>query len=479
MTPDLAGTVENRRFGWWLVSGLAGISCLAMWSQAYWLWLLPAAGIVVGWLVVDFRWFYYVLFASLPFSIEVLLPGGLGTDLPSEPLMWLLCLATIIHLLYSSDRLAPGFIRHPVSLLLVVHWLWISLVTIAAVDTVIAFKFLLAKSWYIIVFFMLTGFIVHSYQQWTRVVRWLIYALALVTLYVQIRHASSGFSFESINFKVGPFFRNHVNFGCILVLALPYVWILYRNSSKQKWLWLLLLAFFGWAIYFSYTRAAYVAVLVSMAGMLIVHYRQFWLALALTVLIACAGLFYFLSDNRFLDFAPDFNKTITHTQFESLISATAKGQDISTMERIYRWVAGIYMIGEKPLTGFGPGNFYPQYKAYTLNSFKTYVSDNPDKSGIHSYYLMTTVEQGLPGLVIFLGLNAFVLLICQHYYHKITIREDRILLLGTSGSLFAIYTILLLNDMLETDKVGTFYFFNLAIITILAGKYSYKTRATS
>lgn len=479
MSPNLPTLVSHRRISWWLVISLAGFSWLTVWSQAYWLWLLPATGLVIGWIIVDFRWFYFGLMASLPFSIEILLPGGLGTDIPSEPLMWLLCLVTIIHQIYSSDRLAPGFIKHPVSLLIAVHWLWIILVTITAVDVLIALKFLLAKSWYIIVFFMLTGFMIHTYQQWTRVIRWLIFALALVTFYVQIRHAGSGFSFESINFKVGPFFRNHVNYGCMLVLALPYVWIMYITSSRQKWLWFFLLAFFCWAIYFSYTRAAYVAVVVSVAGMIIVHYRQMWLAFALAALITCAGLFYLLADNRFLDFAPDYNKTITHTQFESLISATAKGQDISTMERIYRWVAGIYMVGEKPLTGFGPGNFYPQYKAYTLNSFKTYVSDNPDRSGIHSYYLMTAVEQGLPGLFIFLGLNVLVLLVCQHYYHQITVKEDRLLLLGICGSLFAIYTILLLNDMLETDKVGTFYFFNLAVVTVLAGKYSHPAKAST
>ena len=47
-------------------------------------------------------------------------------------------------------------------------------------------------------------------------------------------------------------------------------------------------------------------------------------------------------------------------------------------------------------------NFYPNYQARTVRSFTTYVSDNPERSGIHNYYLMTAVEQGIPGLLVYL-----------------------------------------------------------------------------
>ena len=38
----------------------------------------------------DYRSLYYLFYLVIPFSIEVYLPNGLGTDLPSEPLMWAL-----------------------------------------------------------------------------------------------------------------------------------------------------------------------------------------------------------------------------------------------------------------------------------------------------------------------------------------------------------------------------------------------------
>ena len=44
-------------------------------------------------------------------------------------------------------------------------------------------------------------------------------------------------------------------------------------------------------------------------------------------------------------------------------------------------------------TGSGPGTFYPVYQHYTDNAFRTYVSDNPEQSTCHNYYLQTFAEQ--------------------------------------------------------------------------------------
>jgi O-antigen ligase len=100
-----------------------------------------------------------------------------------------------------------------------------------------------------------------------------------------------------------------------------------------------------------------------------------------------------------MDFAPNFERTITHTEFDNLIEATYKLEDISSMERVYRWMAGIEMIKDRFWFGFGPGTFYSNYKAYSISRFQTYVSDNPDQSGIHNYFLMTWVEQGFIGFI--------------------------------------------------------------------------------
>ena len=164
-----------------------------------------------------------------------------------------------------------------------------------------------------------------------------------------------------------------------------------------------------------------------------------------------------------MDFAPT-ERTIAHEALEDIVAATYKLEDVSTMERYYRWVAGVRMSQEDLLTGYGPGNFHNFYKAYTLNKFTTYVSDNPEKSGIHNYYLMLLVEQGLPGMLIFILLSFWVLIKGEQIYHESPNQLRKDIVAGVLLSTVVIDAFLLMNDLIETDKVGSFFFFNMAVL---------------
>jgi O-antigen ligase len=134
------------------------------------------------------------------------------------------------------------------------------------------------------------------------------------------------------------------------------------------------------------------------------------------------------------------------------------------MERVYRWVAAFQMINDRPFFGFGPGNFYNFYKDYTVTSFRTYVSDNPERSGVHNYYLMTLVEQGYFGLIIFIGLVFFVLLYGEQVYHQTQSAERKRIVMTALLTILVILGLQLINDLLETDKIGPFFFFSLAML---------------
>lgn len=281
-----------------------------------------------------------------------------------------------------------------------------------------------------------------------------------------LNHASYGFAFKYIDKSVQPFYRNHVNYASFLVLILPYLVYLLRRSKRisQTVFLIASIAFFLLAIYLSYTRAAHLCVFIAIGAYFVIKYKLTRIAVFGTAIIAILGISFLVVGNRYLDFAPDYERTITHTNFNNLLEATYKMEDMSTMERVYRWVAGYQMILDEPMKGFGPGNFYFQYKKYAVSSFKTYVSNNPDKSGIHNYYLMLMVEQGIIGLLIFIGLAVSALFIGQNLYHRLSNREDRDFLMAALLSLIVILAIILINDMIESDKVGPFFFFALAVI---------------
>jgi O-antigen ligase len=80
---------------------------------------------------------------------------------------------------------------------------------------------------------------------------------------------------------------------------------------------------------------------------------------------------------------------------------------------------------------------------------------------------MVWVEQGVFGLLFFLLLNFGALLLGERVYHEAKDIETRRISLMASLSLVVINAILMINDMIETDKTGTFFFFCIALLVSL------------
>jgi O-antigen ligase len=445
------------------------LACLVgMLTDEFILFALPAALLVLYISVVDFKKLFYLLFFMIPFTTEVEIPGGLQLDLPGEPLTIGLMLIYSIYLLFNAKSISKEFFTHPITKVLVVHFLWIFVTTLISNDLLISVKFLLAKSWYVITFYFLAAHVLKGKKE-IQIFFWGIFIAILLTIVViTLRHALVGFRFDKINKVVGPFYRNKVAYASILSVFLPLV--VFIRAGYRSWHWKRILCTLGilaflMGIYLTYTRTAYLCVGIAFGAFFIVKYRLTKLTLGAGSALAMLGLVVLLLGNTYLDFAPEYKKTVAHKDFDSLISATAKGQDVSTMERVYRWVAAFQMIGEKPVLGFGPGTFYSFYKNYTVSSFSTYVSDNPEKSGVHCYYLMTAVEQGLIGLLIFLVLCFVVMLKGEELYHRKNLDPyiKRIVMAATLGFI-CIAAINIVNDMVETDKVGSFFFVYMALI---------------
>nr|WP_256534366.1 O-antigen ligase family protein [Lewinella sp. JB7] len=224
------------------------------------------------------------------------------------------------------------------------------------------------------------------------------------------------------------------------------------------------------AIALAFTRAAYVAL--ALAGIAFVLIRRRWLkpALLAALVAGVAVAAYLAHDDNYLNYAPNYDTTIAHQEFDDLISATYKLEDISTMERFYRWVAGGNMVPYRPVAGFGPGNFVELYEAYTNNNFATYVSDNPERSGIHNYYLMTLVEQGYVGLVLLLLFMIGILVYGEELYHRQRDPLARAAVMAGLLSVIIVEAFSIINDLLETDKIGSLFFLATAIV-ITMGTY--------
>jgi O-antigen ligase len=488
-----SNTLSGRVLRWWqqqespqrlftTFSVLIVLSLLTGITGAwYFLAAVPALVLVIFLTLVDIRAVFTLLLICIPLSTELQLTNGLGLDLPTEPLMVGLMLVSLLLLLRKGPWLDKSPIIHPVSLLLFLHIGWIAISAFLSHQPIVSFKFLAGKIWYVVPFFFLAMRMLKTEKDIKRFFWAVFLPLLLTILVVTARHAAQGFTFAEIHWVLSPFYRNHVSYAAIIVLFTPFVWFVrqwYPKGSRARWLITLSLPILLIAIQLSYTRAAYVSVVAAIGAYYVIRWRLTKWALALVVAGSIAGLAYMVMDNRYLDYAPNYETTVTHKDFNNLLQATYQMEDISTMERLYRWVAGFNMTAAEPLFGFGPGNFYFFYKSYTVTSFTTYVSDNPERSGIHNYYLMTLVEQGIVGLLIYLALVFYALIRGEAIYANAKSQRDKQIVMMAMLCIIIISVMQLINDLVETDKVGPFFFMSLAILVNLDLKHRRSLRGS-
>ncbi len=449
------------------------IMALALFLQEIWLLLVPSALLVGVWAASSRQRVYYAMFLFLPFSFDANIVGGMQLALPSEALMILLSGLLVIPI--SEVRTRREIIQHPITILLLIHMSWILISTFPSSNPIVSVKFFLAKIWFVGAFYLASWHCLRKPKDFERL-WWVFYIPMLISIcYVFIRHLGYDLVFSEVNAAVGLIYQNHVDYGCLMVLFYPLIWVTKRWYGKFSIPGLALglgLMLFPIAIYFSYTRVAIGLLLLYPLIFAILHYRLLRPALILGFFGLISGLSYLLSERTYLKYAPNYERTIYQDEFGNLLEATYKLEDLSTMERLHRWVAARHMTVDHPWFGTGPGTFYPNYKSYTVKSFSTYMSENKEQSGVHNYLLMTLTDQGWPGLTIWLVLLIFTLLFMDRLYHsgKLHPRDKQLL-----GALFCVFCgliiINLLNDMIEHFKIGVLFFWILALTGLLSYGY--------
>lgn len=441
-------------------------TALALILEQYLLAAVPFALIFLSWSWQNSYPVFFLLLSALPFSVEYSFSSSLGTDLPDEPLM---LLVTGLFLVYWTCH--PGILNrkklsHPILLILFIVVFWSACTAIFSTYPGLSVKYLLAKTWYIGAFVLAPLIIFREKKQIKNAALMLAAGLVLVSAIALVRHYRFGFRFANINDALYPFFRNHVNYSAMLVCSVPLLLAFYAGTKKRtgKYIACASLVVVLAALFFSYSRGAWLALVAGLASYWLIRNKLLVAAYITIVLVVTASLFWLRQNDNYLKYANDFKTTIFHENFSEHLIATYKLKDVSTAERFYRWVAGIRMIKDKAITGYGPNTFYNNYKAYTVPAFKTWVSDNVDHSTVHNYFLLTAIEQGLPGLIFLLVLFGAILNYAQKIYHRVNDSFYKSAAMTCGVITVMIMVVNFLSDLVETDKIGGLFFLSIAAL---------------
>ena len=424
---------------------------------------------------------FFLAVSLLPISRSVDFGSGLSLSFPSEPLLIFLSFIVLIEMIYGK-KTRSELLAKPIILALLLYLVWIGITTLTSQTPLLSVKYLLAKTWFVIPAILGCLLYVRSWKDIKRILWTFHGVLSFTVLWTLLRHSLSGFAFDQVNFTMTPFYPNHVDYAVVITMFLPFnLWLYSEAPTRGSKRYLLLSTIvFLLAIYLSYTRACYVAVCIEIIVYVCLKMRGMKLAIPLAFAIIVGFIGFVLHENQYLQYTPS-TSTVMHDEFSDHVSSTFEGKDVSSMERIYRWVAGGHMIADKPWLGFGPNGFVPNYREYTVFIFETWVSDNTEQSTVHNYYMLQAIELGIPGLLLFLTIIILFFLEIERIYSKENENRKGLfsLVLGVSMSSIVINN--MFGDLIETDKIGFFFFVLIGLLVIiprLSEDYSMQRKTT-
>lgn len=453
------------------------VNLIFVFQGNYYLNLIPPA-IIVGVIALfaPEKLFWLVVFCvPLSLNMEDYDLAGFSFYFPTEPCLFLLMFLYVINQL-AHKTIDKEVLVHPVSMAIFFHIFWLICTAITSMDVFVSIKFLIVRLWFIIPSFFLFISIL-KYKESFRTFLWLYLAsLTLVAVYTLIHHALFNFEEEPAHWVMYPFFKDHTSYGAVLAMMFPAAIGIYfskKTTTLEKPVILGIVIVLAFGIIFSYTRAAWVSLIAALGVYLIMLFRIKARAVLFGLVI---GLFSFFSFYDQIMIRLELNKVDSSDNLSEHVSSISNiATDASNLERINRWTSALDMFYEKPIFGWGPGNYQFYYARFQRPENLTIISTNAGDGGnAHSEYLGPLAEQGVLGMISILLIVGAVCYTAIQTYKKLPKGEIRMILVVAFTGLITYYTHGVLNNYLDTDKASIPFWGFTAMIVAIDVYYSRK-----
>lgn len=449
---------QNFVFGITAFLSASLISCF-FWLDQPLFSLFPIGMMLIYFAIYQTEKLFLAIAFFTPLSVNIEeFSQSFGLFLPTEPLLFgLMLLLSAIHI--RNPFLDQRIWKHPIVITVLLFICWIFISSITSSHLIVSFKFLLARLWFFIpILFFGTYFFRKEANRINFL--WLFVIGSCITIvYTLLHHAQYNFGEKEGHWVMTPFFKDHTIYGAIVALILPISISLYWYKKQSVLLQAILvsmitLIFVG--LYFSYTRAAWLSIIIAVFVGIIIHYRvnfKFLFGIGMISLL----VIFFKWDSIEMELARNKNQHDTESFNERFQSATNVTTDASNLERINRWSCAISMFKERPIFGYGPGTYAFEYAPFQEPENLTIISTNfGDLGNAHSEYLGALSEMGIFGLLTFLAVVVAIFYSAIKLYHQYPIsdRKNRTIVMGIILALTTYFSHAFLNNFLDTDKAA-------------------------
>jgi O-antigen ligase len=446
---------------WLLLVGalFIALSSYFIWKNQLYMLAFPVVLLAIYGAVFNTQFTFLLLFLLAPLSVNIEeYVNGFGLFVPTEPLLFGLMLLLLFQQI--KYKVFPDFIwKNAIIWAIGLYLLWVLFTSITSDLPLVSFKFLLARLWFMIPMLFYGSRVFLSEKNIKTFLWFFTIGMTIAMVYTVFMHASYAFGEKESHWVMWPFFKDHTIYGAMTAFLVPIIFGIYFSKKHPPLIQAILLVLIAInliALFFSYTRAAWLSIIAALFVWLLIHFKiKFSLILGV---VATIGVFVFfswtsieqsMSKNKSEHTTEDFGKRL-----ESAANVTT---DASNLERINRWSCAIAMFQERPIVGFGPGTYAFEYARFQEPENLTIISTNfGDGGNAHSEYLGPLAEMG------FIGLIVVLILISAIFYKGITLynrwpaekREMKVLILAMILALVTYFVHGILNNYLDTDKAA-------------------------
>jgi putative inorganic carbon (HCO3(-)) transporter len=436
------------------------VNVFFIYNEIYYFCFFPIAVILIYLTVfkLDYILLALVFCTPLSFNLEAVSAGGFGLYIPTEPILLMLLMLYFFKIFYKKNNNLNTYWRHPISFIILFQLTWIFLTCFSSEYPIVSFKFLLSRLWFVIPIFFLG---IHFFKKGIDYIYAFLWAflipLTIILIYTLANHAANGFSEEAGHWVMWPFFKDHTSYGAIIALFIPIVIGMMTDSKRSiysKNILYVVFLIFCIALYYSYTRAAWVSVIAALFVYLLFVFKikfkwllSVGLIIGSLIIVNFNELSFLLAKNNAEHTTEDFNERI-----ESISNVSS---DASNLERFNRWNSAIRMFQERPIQGWGPGTYAFCYAPFQDSKDLTIISTNfGDGGNAHSEYLGPLAEQGLFGMLLMILLViVFFYKASMLYIHASNPALKRLVMMILLG-MVTYFTHGILNNYLDTDKAS-------------------------
>lgn len=426
------------------------------------LWLIPLSAILLFLAIIAIDRFLLLIVFLVPLSIQlrfIVQDPQVDIFLPTE-LMLFGILIIMIFKISATKEINRKLLAHPVTIICLLMVSWSFITSLTGTMAVVSLKNSIMKLWFFTGFYLLSAEVFKNEKRIKHYFIAYLSGMIPVILYYLVRMLQVGiFNQKAAYTLILPFFNDHTSFGAALAFCITMLgyFIFNKETGKaQRVLFLILFILFLTAFIFSYSRAAWLSLVVAFVFSIIIILKipgRLVFAICGTLLVFLLFSWNSITIKIYENRHESSGNIAIHLQSIANIRS-----DASNIERINRWNSALRMFSEKPLFGWGPATYQFQYAPFQLASEKTILSTNYGERGnVHSEYLGQLVDSGIPGLLLYLSL---LFITFQRGIKILAGSKDRksafpVLILLAGLVTYVIHGIM--NNFLDTDKISALF----------------------